>query len=148
MLLAAVGETTAGVAVEAAVAAILARSMGPKPITERGEEEFPGQAARTVGRRPQRSRRGQWDPSRSRSGAERASKPIGEDGAAVEDTAVVGASKPITAGDVQGRAGHGPGRASVPLTARDEAPGPGPAGGDEVRRVPASRPKNPSQLDM
>ena len=46
---AAVGETTAGVAVGAAVAAILARSMGPKPITERGEEDIPGQAARTVG---------------------------------------------------------------------------------------------------
>ena len=45
---AAVGETTAGVAVEAAVAAILARSMGPKPITELGKEEIPGQAARTV----------------------------------------------------------------------------------------------------
>ena len=45
---AAVGETTAGVAVEAAVAAILARSMGPEPITERGEEDIPGQAARTV----------------------------------------------------------------------------------------------------
>ena len=46
---AAVGETTAGVAVEAAGAAILARSMRPKPITERGEEDIPGQAARTVG---------------------------------------------------------------------------------------------------
>ena len=45
---AAVGETTAGVAVEAAGAAILARSMRPKPITERGREEIPGQAARTV----------------------------------------------------------------------------------------------------
>ena len=56
---------------------------------------------------------------------------------------MVGASKPITAGDVQGRAGRGPERASVPITAGDEAPGPGPAGGDEVRRVPASRPKNP-----
>ena len=44
---AAVGETTAGVAVESAVAAILARSMGPEPITERGEEDNPGQA--TVG---------------------------------------------------------------------------------------------------
>ena len=42
---------------------------------------------------------------------------------------MVGASKPITAGDVQGRAGHGPERASVPITAGDEAPGPGPAGG-------------------
>ena len=73
----------------------------------------------------------------------RESKPVGEDRAAVVDTAVVGASKPITAGDVQGRAGHGPERASVPNTAGDEAPGPGPAGGDEVRRVPASRPKNP-----
>ena len=31
----------------------------------------------------------------------------------------------------------------MPITARDEAPGPGPAGGDEVSRVPASRPKNP-----
>ena len=48
VLSAAVGETTAGVAVEAAVAAILARSMRPKPITERGKEEIPGQAARTV----------------------------------------------------------------------------------------------------
>ena len=37
---AAVGETTAGVAVVAAVAAILARSMGPKPITERGGERI------------------------------------------------------------------------------------------------------------
>ena len=45
---AAVGETTAGVAVEAAGAAILARSMRPKPITERGGEEIPGQAARTL----------------------------------------------------------------------------------------------------
>ena len=45
---AAVGETTAGVAVEAAGAAILAWSMGPKPNTERGGEEIPGQAARTV----------------------------------------------------------------------------------------------------
>ena len=143
---AAVGETTAGVAVEAAVVAILARSMGPEPITERGEEDIPGQAARTVGRRPQRSWRGQWDPSRSRSGAERESKPVGEDGAAVEDTAVVGASKPITAGDVQGRAGHGPERASVPITAGDEAPGPGPAGGTRCAvcrragpRIPARR---------
>ena len=33
VLLAAVGETTAGVAVEAAVAALLARSIVPKPIT-------------------------------------------------------------------------------------------------------------------
>ena len=48
LLLAAVGEATAGVAVEAAVAAILARSMRPKPITERDREEIPGQAARTV----------------------------------------------------------------------------------------------------
>ena len=31
----------------------------------------------------------------------------------------------------------------MPIKARDEAPGPGPAGGDEVSRVPASRPKNP-----
>ena len=45
---AAVGETTAGVAVEAAGAAILARSMGPEPITERGEEDIPGQAARMM----------------------------------------------------------------------------------------------------
>ena len=45
---AAVSETTAGVAVEAAGAAILARSMRPKPITERGGEDNPGQAARAV----------------------------------------------------------------------------------------------------
>ena len=48
VLPAAMGETTAGVAVGAAGAAILARSMGPKPNTERGGEEIPGQAARTV----------------------------------------------------------------------------------------------------
>ena len=48
VLFAAEGEATAGVAVEAAGAAIHARSMGPEPITERGEEEIPGQAARTV----------------------------------------------------------------------------------------------------
>ena len=46
-----------------------------------------------------------------------ASKPGGKDGAAVEVTAEVGASKPITAGDVAGRAGCGQGRASVPITA-------------------------------
>ena len=45
---AAVGETTAGVAVEAAGAAILARSMRPEPITERGEQDIPGQAARMM----------------------------------------------------------------------------------------------------
>ena len=72
----------------------------------------------------------------------RASKPVGEDGAAVEDTAEVVASKPITAGDVVGRAGHGPGRASVPITAGTRRPGRA-RPGDEVRRVPASRPKNP-----
>ena len=44
---AAVSETTAGGAVEAAVAAILARSVRPKPLTERGGEGIPGQAART-----------------------------------------------------------------------------------------------------
>ena len=44
---AAVSETTAGGAVEAAVAAILARSVRPKPLPERGGEVIPGQAART-----------------------------------------------------------------------------------------------------
>ena len=75
-----------------------------------------------------------------------ASKPGGEDGPAVEVTDEVGASKPITAGDVQGRAGHGPERASVPITAGDEAPGPGPAGGTRCAvcrragpRIPARR---------
>ena len=47
----------------------------------------------------------------------------------MEVTAEVGASKPITAGDVAGRAGCGPGRASVPITAGDEASVPGTAGG-------------------
>ena len=65
----------------------------------------------------------------------------------MEGTAVVGASKPITAGDVQGRAGHGPERASVPITAGTRGPG-RVRQRDEVRRVPASWPKNPSQLDM
>ena len=60
----------------------------------------------------------------------------------MEDTAEVVASKPITAGDVVGRAGHGPGRASVPITAGTRRPGRA-RPGDEVRRVPASRPKNP-----
>jgi hypothetical protein len=67
-----------------------------------------------------------------------ASKPGGEDGPAVEVTDEVGASKPITAGDVVGRACHGPGRASVPITAGTRRPG-----RDEVRRAPASPPKNP-----
>ena len=48
VLSAAVGGTAAGVAVEAAGAAILTRSMRPKPITERGGKEIPGQAARTL----------------------------------------------------------------------------------------------------
>ena len=60
----------------------------------------------------------------------------------MEVTAEVVASKPITAGDVVGRAGHGPGRASVPITAGTRRPGRA-RPGDEVRRVPASRPKNP-----
>ena len=42
---------------------------------------------------------------------------------------MVGASKPITAGDVQGRACHGPERASVPITAGTRRPGRDPAGG-------------------
>ena len=41
----------------------------------------------------------------------------------MEVTAEVGASKPITAGDVVGRAGHGPERASVPITAGTRRPG-------------------------
>ena len=72
----------------------------------------------------------------------RASKPVGEDGAAVEVTAEVGVSKPITAGDVVGRAGHGPERVSVPITAGTRRPGRA-RPGDEERLVPASRPKNP-----
>ena len=53
---AAVGETTAGVAVEAAGAAILARSMRPKPITERAERRFQARRRGRWSRRPQRSR--------------------------------------------------------------------------------------------
>ena len=41
----------------------------------------------------------------------------------MEVTAEVGASKPITAEDVVGRAGHGPERASVPITAGTRRPG-------------------------
>ena len=41
----------------------------------------------------------------------------------MEVTAEVGASKPSTAGDVVGRAGHCPGRASVPITAGTRRPG-------------------------
>ena len=62
-----------------------------------------------------------------------ASKPGGEDGPAVEVTDEVGASKPITAGDVAGLASRGPGRPSVPITAGTRRPG---------RTRPASRPKN------
>ena len=51
-----------------------------------------------------------------------ASKPGGEDGPAVEVTDEVGASKPITAGDVAGLAGRGPGRPSVPITAGKRRP--------------------------
>ena len=41
----------------------------------------------------------------------------------MEVTAEVVASKPITAGDVVGRACHGPERASVPITAGTRRPG-------------------------
>jgi hypothetical protein len=51
-----------------------------------------------------------------------ASKPGGEDGPAVEVTDEVGASKPITAGDVAGLASRGPGRPSVPITAGTRRP--------------------------
>ena len=97
---AAVGETTAGVAVEAAVAAILARSMGPGRSRSGAKRIIQARRRGRWSRRPQRSRHRSTRLGRSRGGAERASKPVGEDGAAVEDTAVVGASKPITAGDV------------------------------------------------
>ena len=82
-------------------------------------------------------RRTRWEPTqRSRLWSRRpgpitergeggASKPGGKDGAAVEVTAEVGASKPITAGGVAGRAGCGPGRASVPITAGTRGPGRG-----------------------
>ena len=143
MLLAAVGETTAGVAVEAAGAAIPAavkETRADHGAGQRGDSRPGGEDGRAAGRSDHGS--GQGDPGRSRGGAERASKPGGEDCAAVEVTAEVGASKPITAGDVVSRAGHGPGRASVPITAGTRGPGRA-RPGDEVRRVPASRPKNP-----
>ena len=41
----------------------------------------------------------------------------------MEVTAEVGAFKPITAGDVVSRVGHGSGRASVPITAGTRRPG-------------------------
>ena len=142
MLLAAVGETTAGVAVEAAGAAIPAaveETRADHGAGQRGDSRPGGEDGRAAGRSDHGS--GQGDPGRSRSGAERASKPGGEDGAAVEVTAEVGASKPITAGDVAGLASRGPGRPSVPLTAGARRPG-RTRPGAEVRSSPASRPKN------
>ena len=143
VLLAAVGEATAGVAVGAAGAAIPAaveETRADHGAGQRGDSRPGGEDGRAAGRSDHGS--GQRDPGRSRSGAERASKPGGEDGAAVEVTAEVGASMPITAGDVVSRAGHGPGRASVPITAGTRGPGRA-RPGDELRRVPASRPKHP-----
>ena len=110
---AAVGETTAGVAVGAAVAAILARSMGPKPITERG------------GERIQASRRG-------RSG--RGGHGRGWSVQADHGGGRVGPGRSRPGESV--RADHGGGRGARA----------GPGRGDVVRRVPASRPKNPSHL--
>ena len=56
---AAVGETTAGVAVEAAGAAIPAVVKETWPVTERGKGEIPGQAARTVNPMVNRQKHGQ-----------------------------------------------------------------------------------------
>ena len=53
---AAVGETTAGVAVEAAGAAILARSMGPGRSRSGAKRIFQARRRGRWGRRPQRSR--------------------------------------------------------------------------------------------
>ena len=66
---AAVGETTAGVAVEAAGAAIPAVVKETWPVTERGKGEIPGQAARTVNPTVNRQKHGQsmgpqaWHPA-------------------------------------------------------------------------------------
>ena len=112
------------VAVEAAGAAITAvvkETRADHEAGRRGTSRPGGEDGAAAGRSDHGC--GQGDPGRSRSGAERASKPGGEDGAAVEVTAEVGASRPITAGDVVGRAGHGPGRASVPITAGTRRPG-------------------------
>ena len=98
---------------------------------------------------------GQGDPCRSRSGAKRsfqarrqgrggASKPDGKDGAAVEVTAEVGASKPIMAGDVVRRAGHGPGESVHTDHGGDEASGPGPAGGTRCAVCRRAGPRIPA----
>jgi hypothetical protein len=91
-------------------AAILARSMGPKPITERG------------GERIQASRRG-------RSG--RGGHGRGWSVQADHGGGRVGPGRSRPGESV--RADHGGGRGARA----------GPGRGDEVRRVPASRPKNP-----
>ena len=91
-------------------AAILARSMGPKPITERGGERI--QASR-------RGRSGRGGHGRGWSvQAEHGGGRVGP-----------GRSRP----GESVRADHGGGRGARA----------GPGRGDEVRRVPASRPKNP-----
>ena len=146
VLLAAVGETTAGVAVEAAGAAIPAAVDGTRAdhgAGKRGDSKPGGEDGRAAGRSDHGS--GQGDQGRSRSGAERASKPGGEDGAAVEVTAEVGASKPITAGDVVRRAGPGPGESVRADHGGDEVPGPGPAGGKRSAVCRRAGPRIPAQ---
>ena len=110
---AAVGEATAGVAVEAAGAAIPAvvkETRADHGAGQRGDSRPGGEDGRAAGRSDHGS--GQGDPGRSRGGAERASKPGGEDGAALEVTAEVGASKPYRQGTWW----------AGPVTARRERP--------------------------
>ena len=124
---AAVGETTAGVAVEAAVAAILARSMGPGRSRSGAKRIF------------QARRRGRWSrrPQRSRHRSMR--RPITERG---------GESFQASRRGRSGRGGHGRGWSVQADHGGGRGARAGPGRGDEVRRVQASRPKNPSLLDM
>ena len=107
---AAVGETTAGVAVEAAVAAILARSMGPGRSRSGAKKII---QARRRGRSGRGGHGRGWSVQADHGGGR-----VGP-----------GRSRP----GESVRAEHGGGRGARA----------GPGRGDEVRRVPASRPKNP-----
>ena len=110
VLLAAVGETTAGVAVEAAVAAILARSMGPGRSRSGAKKII---QARRRGRSGRGGHGRGWSVQADHGGGR-----VGP-----------GRSRP----GESVRADHGGGRGARA----------GPGRWDEVRRVPASRPKNP-----
>ena len=144
---AAVGETTAGVAVVAAVAAILARSMGPGRSRSGAKRIFQARRRGRWSRRPQRSRhRSMRRPITERGGERIQASRRGRSGRGGH-----GRGWSVQADHGGGRVGPGRSRPGESVRA-DHGGGrgarAGPGRGDEVRRVPASRPKNPSQLDM